>query len=350
MLILTSAEVRQALPMEATIAAMKRAYAALSAGQAEVPLRSRLPVPSHDAVSLFMPVFLQNQAEKKLPLAENMPGEIPAGTTPSGEALAVKIVSVFPHNPARGLPLIHAAVLVLEPDTGRPLALLEGSALTAIRTGAASGAATDLLAHPDSCVAGIFGAGVQGRTQLEAICTVRPIRTAWIYDRNPEQVESFLAEMAGRGPVPADLRAAASPQQAAAEADVICTATTSAAPVFADEDLKPGVHINAVGAYTPEMQELPPETICRALVIVDSRPACLSEAGDLIQPIRQGRIGEQHIHAEIGEIVLGSRPGRTNKNQVTCFKSVGVAVQDAAAARLALQRAAELRLGQNVSW
>ena len=329
MLILPADEVRLALPMDEAIAAMKQAYGALSAGQAEVPLRSRLAVPPHEAVSLFMPVFLQDQ---------------------SGEALAVKIVSLFPHNPGRGLPMIQSAVLVMEADTGRPLALLEGSSLTAIRTGAASGAATDLLARPDSRTAAIFGAGVQGRTQIEAVCTVRPIQAAWIYDQNREKAEAFAAEMAGKGAVPADLRVAESPRQAVAEADVICTATTSLTPVFADQDLRLGVHVNAVGSYTPEMQEIPTETVCRAMVVVDSRSACLSEAGDLLQPIRQGSIGEQHIQAELGEVVQGSHPGRTSHSQVTLFKSVGVAVQDAAAARLALRRAAELHLGQTVPW
>ncbi|HUV80215.1 MAG TPA: hypothetical protein VMW40_05260 [Candidatus Bathyarchaeia archaeon] len=219
-----------------------------------------------------------------------------------------------------------------------------------MRTGAASGAATDLLARPDSKVAAIFGAGVQARTQLEAVCAVRPIQTVWIYDLIPARVESFITEMAGKGPIPNDLRAATSPQQAVADADVICTATTSFTPVFTDADLKQGVHINGVGSYTPEMQEIPTETVSRALVVVDSRDAALAEAGDLIRPIQQGIISEVHIHAEIGEIVLGRKQGRMHSEQVTFFKTVGVAVQDAAAARIALQNAQALGLGQRVDW
>ena len=267
-----------------------------------------------------------------------------------GEALAVKVVTLFPHNSKRGLPFIHAAVLVFEPDSGRPVALLEGGSLTAIRTGAASGAATDILARSDSRTAAIFGAGVQARTQLEAVCTVRPIQTAWVYDPDLRRVETFIAEMAGRGLAPEDLRVADSPQTAIAQADVICTATSSSTPVFVDADLKPGVHINGIGSYTPEMQEVPPETVCRALVVIDSRSASLSEAGDLIQPIRQGLISSDHIHAELGEIVLGHRPGRGSPDQVTFFKSVGVAVQDAAAARLAINNAQKMRLGQEIEW
>ena len=315
--------------MSDVIAAMKRAYAALSAGRAEVPLRARLPVAPHEAVSLFMPAFVQDDA---------------------AAALAVKVVSVFPHNVTKGLPLIHAAVLVLEADTGRPLALLEGSTLTAIRTGAGAGAATDLLARRDSRVGAVFGAGVQARTQLEAMCTVRSLGTVWIYDPNPERTAVFIQEMAGLGPIPADLRAAASPQEATANADIIATATTSFVPVFADSNLKAGVHISAVGSYTPDMQETPAETVARALVVVDSREASLAETGDLIQPIAAGLFSAAHIHAELGEIVLGQQPGRSSDTQITYFKSVGVAVQDAIAAQLALSNARKLGLGQPVDW
>lgn len=329
MLILNAAEVRQALPMPEVIQAMKAAYEALSNGQAELPLRTHLPIRTHEAATLFMPVFL-NDAH--------------------GEALAVKVVSLFPHNTAKGLPLIHAVVLVLEANTGKPYAMLEGSSLTALRTGAASGAATDLLARPDSQVVAIFGAGVQGRTQLEAVCTVRAIQTGWVFDPDRQRAESFVQEMAGRHPIPEDLRIAASPGQAAAEADVICTATTSSTPVFSDGDIQPGVHINAVGAYTPDMQEVPPETVLRARLVVDSRSACLSEAGDVIQPIQKGFFTEGHIQAELGEIVSGQHPGRTSEAQITLFKSVGIAVQDAAAARLALQNAQKMGLGQTIAW
>jgi len=329
MLILNAVDVRRALPMDEAIIAMKRAYAALSDGRAEVPLRSRLPVPTQEAVSLFMPAFVQDD---------------------EGDALAVKVVSLFPRNPARDMPLIHAAVLVLEADSGRPLALLEGGTLTAIRTGAGAGAATDLLARLDSRVVAIFGAGTQARTQLEAVCTVRAIETAWVYDPTRTKVERFIEELAGQGPIPADLRAAESPRQAAAAADIICTATTATKPVFADGDLKPGVHINGIGSYTPEMQEIPARTVARALVVVDSRAACLAEAGDLLQPIKEGLFNEAHIHAELGEVVLGRKHGRAAPEQITFFKSVGVAVQDAMAARLALRHAQKLGLGQQVAW
>jgi alanine dehydrogenase len=329
MLVLTADEVRKALPMKDTIEAMKRAYAALSSGQAEVPLRARLPVPPHEATSLFMPAFVQDQ---------------------DGQALAVKVVSLFPQNPERGLALIQAAVLVLEADTGRPAALLEGSALTAIRTGAGGGAAADLLARADSRVAAVFGAGAQGRTQLEATCTVRQIETAWVYDHVPGRAEAFVQELSGVGPIPRDLRIATNPHEAVVEADIICTATTATSPVFSDDDVREGTHITAIGSYTPEMQEVPAETLKRARIVVDSRSATLAESGDLIRPIQQGLFNQNHIHAELGEIVLGQKTGRQSQEEITCFKSVGVAVQDALAAQLALENAKKMGLGQSVAF
>jgi ornithine cyclodeaminase/alanine dehydrogenase-like protein (mu-crystallin family) len=320
--ILNADEVRQALSMAEAIAGMKAAFAQLSGGRAEVPLRTRVAVPAHQGVSIFMPAYLTGS-----------------------EDLAVKIVSVFPGNARRGEPITYGLVVVLDAGSGRPLALLEGGALTAIRTGAASGAATDLLARAEASVAAVIGCGVQARTQLEAVCTVRAIREVRVYGLNRPQAETFAAEMAGKAPIPAAIRVVDGPQAAVAEADVICTATTSSTPVFDGRDLKPGAHVNAVGAYTPQMQEVDAETIRRSLLVVDSRPAVLAEAGDLIIPLQAGEIAESHIHAELGEIVLGSRPGRSHPDQITTFKSVGVAVQDAAAARIALAGAARHNLG-----
>ena len=216
MLVLTAEDVRKALPMRDAIEAMKRAYAALSDGRANVPLRTRIDLTSHEALSLFMPAFVQ------APEADG-----PEGDIPEREALAIKVVSLFPQNPVRGLAYIQAVVLVLEPDSGRALALLEGSSLTAIRTGAASGAAIDLLARKDSHVVAVFGAGTQARTQLEAACTVRNVERVFIYDRQPDKAAAFAGEMAGRGPIPETIRIAATPAEAVLEADIICTATTS---------------------------------------------------------------------------------------------------------------------------
>lgn len=224
--------------------------------------------------------------------------------------------------------------------------MIEGGALTATRTGAASGAATDLLARTDAKRVGIFGSGVQARTQLEAVCTVREIEEAWVYSTDMEGAQTLSEEMSGYGPIPHPIKVAREPIEAVTFADVICTATTSSSPVFSGRDLKPGTHINAIGGYTPEMQELDEHTVRQAYVVVDSRQAVLAEAGDLMIPIQKGLIHKDHIRAELREMVSGDAPGRSSEDQITLFKSVGVAVQDAAAAGLALRQAEELGFGQ----
>lgn len=329
MLILNADEVQKALPMKDAIEAMKQAYASLADGTAVVPLRTRLPIPNSDALSLFMPAYVHTKDNK---------------------ALAIKAVSLFPTNPARRLAYIQAAVLVFDPQTGRAIALLEGSTLTAIRTGAASGASIDLLARKDSKVAVIFGAGAQGRTQLKAACTARNIESVFIFDSDTDKAKAFSKEMAGRDRVPKNIHVATSSKEAIENSDIICTATTSSKPVFDDKDIKPGTHISAVGAYTPEMCEIPSETVLRARVFVDSRSACMEEAGDLIQPIRAGLFDESHIQAELGEVVSGQKLGRENEDQITFFKSVGIAVQDAMAAQVALTNAHALKIGTEVQF
>jgi ornithine cyclodeaminase len=329
MLLLNAEEVRKSLPMKEAIEAMKGAYAALSSGKAVVPLRTRLPISDNDALSLFMPAYIHS-ADR--------------------QALAIKVVSLFPTNPTRGLAYIQAAVLVLDPETGRAIALLEGSSLTAIRTGAAGGAAIDLLARKDSRVAAIFGAGAQGRTQFEAACAARNIETAFVFDPNMDKAQAFAESMKGMSAVAQDIRVANSAKEAIENADIICTATTSTKPVFDDQDIRPGTHISAVGSYTPEMQEVPAETLQRAKIFVDSRSASLEEAGDLIQPIRAGLFDESHICGELGEVGLGIKSGRESQEEITYFKSVGIAVQDAMAAQVALKNAQKMNIGKEVDF
>lgn len=328
MLILNAAEVAQALPMGEAIAAMKLAFAALCRGQANVPARAQLSIAEHAGVTLVMPAHVEGEEE----------------------ALAVKVVSVFDRNAERDLARIQAAVLVVDPQTGQPTALLEGATLTGIRTAAASGAATDLLARTDSRTLAILGAGVQARTHLEAVCTVRDIETAWIYSPTRAKVEALISEMRQRPGIPRDLRAADSANEAIAQADIVCTTTTSTAPVFDDANVRKGTHINAVGSYQPHVREIPPETVVRSRTFVDQREAAWEEAGDLIQPLEAGLIGRDHICADLGELVLQRKAGRESDDQITFFKSVGVAVQDAMAAKVALANAQRLGLGQKVAW
>ncbi len=309
--------------MAEAIEAVQSAYIDLSQGRANVPARLPLPVPDREAVVLYMPAYL-----------------------PERGGLGAKMVTVFPRNQDLGVPTIYGLVVMHDAQTGRPTAIIEAAHLTALRTGAASGVATRLLARPDAHVAAIFGAGAQGRTQLEGVCTVRDIQQAWVYDVRPEAARRFVADMCARGePIPRDLRVASSPSEAVRCADVICAATTSRQPVFSDADIQPGTHINGIGSYSPEMQEVPAETVRRARVFVDSTETCVSEAGDLQIPLTQGVITSEHVETEIGQVAAGARPGRTSPDEITFFKSVGNAVQDVAVALLILERARTLDLG-----
>lgn len=316
---LSAADVAQCMDIAAAIRAMGDAFAQLSAGRAVSPLRVNLPVREAGGTALFMPSYL-----------------------PDTGRVGLKIVTVFPGNRQKGLPPIDALVTVLSGATGRPLAVMDGEHLTALRTGAASGLATDLLARKDASTVMVFGAGVQARTQLEAVCAVRPIRQAWVYDPEIQRAEAFALVMTKK--LGLAVTAAQSPS-VVAQAHVVCTATPATAPVFDDADIAPGTHINGIGSYTPQMVEVPAQTVRRAWVVVDQREACLAEAGDLRQPLDAGLIGPEHIRAEIGEIAAGLKPGRPDDAAVTFFKSVGNAVQDLAVASLVLDEAEKRGLG-----
>jgi ornithine cyclodeaminase len=319
-------EVAEAISMPEAIEAVKSSFIQLSTEKARVPLRAHISG-RREGSSLIMPAYLMES-----------------------DSLAVKIVSVFPQNAEKNLPTVHAVVVVLDANTGKPLALIEGTYLTALRTGAASGLATELLARKDCRVAAIFGAGVQSRSQLEGLCSVRRLEKVWVYDIDRKRAEAFKKEMKAKGePILEGIFVADSPSQAVQEADIISTATTSHMPVFRDDDLKSGVHINGIGSYTPDMQEIPQETVKRAKVVVDSREAVLAEAGDLIIPLKKRAISEDHIHGEIGEVASGRIPARESKEELSFFKSVGNAVQDAAVASCVLRRGEELGLGKEMN-
>jgi ornithine cyclodeaminase len=227
---------------------------------------------------------------------------------------------------------------------------LEGATLTAIRTAAASGAATDFLARRNSRILAILGAGVQARAHLEAVCSVRAISEIRIYSRRPSAADALINELANVSSRGVRLVAAGSARAAIDRADIVCATTTASTPIFEDADVASGTHINAVGSYTAQAREIPAETVVRARVVVDCRQAAWTEAGDLIQPLNAGLISRDHIYAELGEMVLGQKPGRTDDRQITLFKSVGLAVQDAVAARFALDAARRLGLGLQVDW
>src|SRR5687768_13012605 len=215
--------------MRDAVELMKVAFADLSAGKAQSPLRTVLQVHEHDGDALFMPAYV-----------------------PGGAALGVKVVSVFRQNPARNLPLIHAVVVIVDPETGQPLAILDGAYLTALRTGAVSGAATDLLARPESKTLVVIGAGVQGVTQAAAVCAVRPIERIVAVDASEASLTRYREALDREWPGLADRLETSTDAGVVARADVVCTATTSKTPVFDDALIRPGTHVNAVGAFTPE--------------------------------------------------------------------------------------------------
>lgn len=333
--VLAEHDVRAAIDMRQAINAMREAFGQLAAGQADVPLRT--PVDTQAGVTFFMPAYLHHSQK-----------------TAAG-SLGAKIVSVYQNNPQHGLPIINGVVLVLDDATGVPLAVMDGTYLTALRTGAGSGLATEMLARQDASVVAVFGAGAQARTQLEAVRAVRPIRQVRIVSRTAESARRFRDELLAVAP-DTDARfrlgdehvvvmSSADRSAAVRGADIIITATTSSSPVFDGRDVDAGTHVNAVGAFTPQMQEVDAVLVSRAKIVVDQRHGALEEAGDLIIPIESGVIDVDDVYAELGEIVNGTRAGRTSEDEITLFKSVGNAVQDVAAAQWVLHAAEERDLG-----
>ena len=311
--ILSAADVRAALPMPKAIDAMRHAYSQLSAGKVTAPPRQHLS--TDKGVTLIMPAYLPERSE-----------------------FGIKVVSVYDDNPNLDLPRITATVLVLDPATGTPKAFMDGASLTAIRTGAGGGVAADLLARQDAKKVGLFGAGVQARAQLQAVMAVRNIARVNLISRTEASAQQLATEIS-EWTDPPKVNLVSTPQEVVAEADIVLCATTSATPLFDGNDLQPGTHITAVGTFVPEKREVDTTTIRRSdRIVVDSCEACAEEAGDLIIP-------NAEIDAEIGEIINGDKPGRESASEITFFKSVGVAVQDAVAASVILAEAEAKALG-----
>lgn len=262
-------------------------------------------------------------------------------------ALAQKIVSIYSGNTAVGLPVINGLVVVLDSATGLPRAILDGGTITAIRTGAAAGLATDLLARPESRVLALFGAGGQAYDQVAAVRAVRPIEEVRIVSAHGVRCVALAERLCSEG---LSARSVRDPAEAVRGADIISCATDSRAPLFRDEDVAPGTHVNLVGAFTPEMQEAPPETVARARIVIDQLDAALAEAGDLLKPLSTGLIDQKHIETTLGEVLLGRAVGRNSPDEITLFKSVGLAAQDVAAAASCLSAAEAHNLGTVVTF
>ena len=325
MLILNRLQVEALLDIDALIDALASAMADLSAGRASVPDRVAALVPAHEGFLAAMPGFV-----------------------PSAKVLMSKLVSLFPHNADTGLPTHQAVIVAFDPDSGQPVALLDGTAITAIRTGACSALSARLLARPDADVLAILGTGVQARSHARAMCRVMPIRQIRVAGRNYAKAAVLAGELSDT--LQADAQAVETYREALQGAGIACATTHSAEPVIRRSWLTSGVHVTSVGYGGREIDDA---TVADALVCVESRRSALapfpSGSNDLLIPIRDGVITADHVHAELGELVAGIKQGRNSPDQITLYKSVGVAVQDAAAAALVLMAAHKQGIGEEIA-
>jgi ornithine cyclodeaminase len=326
MLVLGAEDVIRLLDLDALVDALAGAMADLSAGRASAPDRIAALVPEREGVLAAMP-----------------------GYVPSAGSLVTKLVSLFPGNAGSPLPTHQAVILAFDPANGSPTALLDGTEITAARTGACSALSARLLAREDASVLAVLGTGVQARSHARAMTRVRPIRELRVAGRDPAKAQTLAAALAGE--LEADVHAVDSYAEATAGADIVCAATHAIEPVVRRDWLTAGCHVTSVG-FNPAGREVDDATVADALVCVESRQAALAPfpagTNDLLQPIERGVISRDHVHAELGELVAGTRPGRSSPGQITLYKSVGVAVQDAAAATLVLAAARERGVGREI--
>lgn len=321
-IVLSEADVQQLLRMPALIDAMETALRSFSAGEVVQPLRTVIPVGDRMTFFGVMPAFQQKPA-----------------------ALGTKLVTVYPTNASKGLPTHLATILLMEPTTGELLAVLDGRYITEARTAAVSAASTRALARKDASVLAILGSGVQAQSHLEALALVRTLSEVRVWSPTAERRHAFAQQHRDAA---AKVTASDSARDAVAGADLIVTATSSPRPVLESAWVSPGAHICAVGACRPDMRELDTELVTRSRVYVDSRAGALAEAGDLVMPIEEGRWTADLIVGELGELFAGRVAGRTSPDEITLFKSLGMAVEDVAAADLVYRRAAEVGLGRGL--
>lgn len=326
MLFLSRSEVESLLDLDQLIESLALAMADLSAGRVSMPARGVVEIQENRGLLAVMPVYLNS-----------------SGT------LSTKLVSVYPDNERLGIPSHQAVVLVFDSKNGTPLAMMDGASITAIRTAAGSALATRLLSRLEAQVLTVLGTGMQARAHAKAITRVRQVREVRVWGRSPQKIDARVKELF----VVLGVRVRAVPElkEALAGAEIICACTHSSEPVVIGDWLERGAHVNSVG-LNAQGREVDETAILKALVVVESRDAALapapSGANDLTWPIQRGLITRNHIHAEVGELISGARPGRSSPEQITIYKSVGVAVQDAVAARLVLDAARDRGMGRDI--
>jgi ornithine cyclodeaminase/alanine dehydrogenase-like protein (mu-crystallin family) len=324
-LILNEEDVQQLLPMNECIEVMERAFVALARGEVEQPLRTIFRPPKIKGVMAMMPTFR-------------------GGETP---LFGLKAICVFPGNAAIGKDAHQGAVILSDGTTGELCAIANASAITAIRTAAVSGLATKVLANPDASSLAIIGAGVQARAHLEAIACVRKLQRVRIAASRKENAERLVESM--KSHVKCEMEAVGSPEEAVRDADIIVTATTSREPVVHRDWLAPGAHINAIGTFSPKARELDTATMASSSIFVDRRESAFNEAGDYLIAADEGAIGPENILAELGEVLIGQHAGRTSSGEITVFKSLGLAMEDLAAAEHCYRKALGRQRGTQVS-
>ncbi len=327
MLVLTRDDIKKVFSMKDAINAAKEALAIYSQGKSVVPLRANLDIPKRQGQSLFMPAYVEEL-----------------------EAVGIKIISVFPNNPKIGRPSIPAQMVLMDGKTGEVSAIINGTYLTQLRTGAVQGAATDVLAVKDAKVAALFGTGGQAATQLEAMLCVRDLEEVRVVGRNFEKTRRFAKDMQQQltgynaGIVPVE-----NAGQAVMDADIITTATTSKQPVFDGALVKEGAHVSGIGSYTPDARELDEKIIKRSgKIYFDTREGVLAEAGDIIIPMQKGTISEEDFCGELGQVISGEICGRENRTEITLFKCVGMAVLDLVTAHRIYKKAVENGIGNHL--
>jgi len=324
-LLLSRKDVESILTMDDCLQAVETAFGELARGKAVMPQRSVIPIPEHKGIYLAMPGYIGGDMN----------------------ALGLKVVTVYPNNPSKyELPTILGTLMLCDPATGKAIAIMDAGYLTAVRTGAASGVATKYLAREDSKVCTVFGAGVQARKQLEAVHIIRPMEKVYVNDIAEEAMESFASDLGSSLGV--EIIPSKDVEKSVRESDIIVTASSSHDPVFDGNWLKSGTHVNNIGSHTPDAREIDTTTVKRSKFVADLKEANLAEAGDILIPIKEGAVTEDHIYASLGEIVVGDKPGRENAEEITVFKSCGLAIQDVSTALAIYDAAREKGVGTEV--
>jgi alanine dehydrogenase len=318
---LAQEEVKSVMDMRSDMKVVERAFRQHGLGRVQMPPKSYLYYTAFNGDLRTMPAYLEE---------ENITG--------------VKIVNVHPGNPARGLPTVMALIILISPETGAPIAIMDGTYLTDIRTGAAGGIAAKYLARKDSKVIGMIGAGNQAKTQLEALCEVFKPELVKVTSRKKESCEQFIREAADI--TPCEVRYEEKIENVC-DCDILVTTTPTRKPIVKAQWIKEGTHINAIGADAVGKEELDPELIIRSKIVVDDIVQAL-HSGEVNVPLSKHYISENDIHAQLGEVIVGLKPGRTSEDEITIFDSTGLAIQDVASAHLVYQRAVIKGLGRKV--